>query len=540
MQQKARELPSGPSIAVRLCVSCLIFGIGSAHVAAQQSDGAPMGTDDARDEQAGARQASRLSDVPIPLALEGFPRRPKPLLELGPPFLGTGPIGDGARVPGGAVWQPSFVLFGTFQTSLGATDNGTVRTSRWANRLDVFGNLYFSQTERLVFGLRPFDETNAQGGRSFSGYTSFSPDPLDLSGGNNHFNLDSDTVSHLFFEGDFGELFPSLDDNDRRALDLGFSFGRQPISFQEGLLINDSIDAIGLTRNNLKLGRTVNYRITGLLAWNEINRNTESTHNLTRNAEAESARLIGIFNEIDWRASTVSLDVVYVAGGMFRGTGTAGEAVEIEAAAALYVGAGFVQRFGSVNTAFRVTGSMPAGDEMPAENPLGIGNSAAAGWLVFVETSWTPRGSHNLSYVNAFFAVDDYRAAALDPNVPGPLARAGILFAGSALGDPAAISSQASDAAGVALGHQWFFAGTRQQLVLEAGVRYSTFDCAGSTVCPPHTWAGGARYQLAFGRRGVLVLDGYVAYDRAQGVTAGSAETSSKRIGARVELVTKF
>ena len=251
---------------------------------------------------------SRLSDQVIPLA--SLPDRPKPLLELGSPFLGTGRIGHGFQLPGGAIWQPSFLLFGSLRTGVSLFDGGSTRTTQWANRLDLFGNLYLSGTERLVFGLRPLDESGAQGSRVFSGYTSFSPDPADLGGFNNGFGFDWDTVTHLFFEGDFGELFPDLDREDGSALDFGFSVGRQPIVFQEGLLINDFIDAVGITRNNLRPRGTANLRLTGLFGWNHINRNTPSADLLIRNLESDSAKLIGLLTETDWRFSTVAIDAI--------------------------------------------------------------------------------------------------------------------------------------------------------------------------------------------------------------------------------------
>jgi hypothetical protein len=161
--------------------------------------------------------------------------------------------------------------------------------------------------------------------------------------------------------------------------------------------------------------------------------------------------------------------------------------------------------------------------------------------LFFAETSWTTHGNHNFSYVNAFYARGTYRAAALDPNLQGPLARAGILFAGSSVGDAGAISSEASDAWGAAFGRQWFYSGTRRQLIAEAGLRFSTQECtAATTVCIPDTVAVGVRYQMALGRRVVFVVDGYVASDSKLSIAGIVATQSRSRIGGRVELVTKF
>ena len=481
---------------------------------------------------------SRITDEYIPLFIDGFPQRPKPLIELGQPFLGTGNIGSGFTIPGGAVWTPSFVAFGTFRTGLSVVDSDAsagVRTTQWANRLDFFGNLSLTGSERFVFGLRPLDQT-VEGRRLFSGYSASTPGDGDYV---DQLNFDWDTVSHLFFEGEFGELFPNLDDDDRRALDFGFSVGRQPISFQEGLLINDSIDAVGITRNNFKPGSAANLRFTGLYSWNEVNRNTPSASGAMRNLEAESAHLLGGFTEIDWRPMTVAIDVIYVRGGEFGSPSG-----RVLAGDGLYTGFSVVGRpgAGSFNTALRVVTSIPLGDETPEGNLFGITNPASRGTLVFAETSWTPHHTQNFFYANGFYAVDDYRAAALDPTVSGPLARAGILFEGAGLGEvPGALSPTAHDVAGGAFGHQRFFGrlGFRQQLLFEGGGRYSTEDCPSATsVCGAHQVAGGARYQIAVGRRGVIRVDGFAVRESLRGVAADG--DSVVTVGTRAELLVRF
>ena len=68
--------------------------------------------------------ASRFPDEPIPLKLEGFPQRPKPILELGAPFLGTGTLDPGFEMPGGAVWQPAFLVYGTYRSAIQTFDDG--------------------------------------------------------------------------------------------------------------------------------------------------------------------------------------------------------------------------------------------------------------------------------------------------------------------------------------------------------------------------------------------------------------------------------
>ena len=101
-------------------------------------------------------EVSRFSDVPTPLDPATFPARPAPVVEIGQnPFLGSGYIAPGFEIPTGAVWQPVFITYGDYRTALQTFDNGTTQTTEWVNRMDLFGNLYFTPTERILVGLRP-------------------------------------------------------------------------------------------------------------------------------------------------------------------------------------------------------------------------------------------------------------------------------------------------------------------------------------------------------------------------------------------------
>jgi hypothetical protein len=58
-------------------------------------------------------------------------------------------------------------------------------------------------------------------------------------------------------------------------------------------------------------------------------------------------------------------------------------------------------------------------------------------------------------------------------------------------------------------------------------------------LCDPHAIAGGARFQVAMGRRGVIVVDGFAARDWLRGIEA-FGDDSRVRVGGRAELVVKF
>jgi hypothetical protein len=427
---------------------------------------------------------SRITDQVITPNPASLPARPKPVVEIGDPFLGVGPLSKGFTLPTGAVWQPSFLVFGTYRSALQAIDRGGRTFSEWANRLDLFGNVYLTPTERIVVGLRPLDQ-----GPTFSGYY-FEPKTDDgWQDGTNS------SITTLFFEGDFGELFPRLDPKDSDVLDIGFSVGRQPISFQNGILINDSIDAVGITRNSLRLPGAPNMRMTALYGWNEVHR--------SNNLKSDSAKVYGLFTEADYPGTTISLDLAYVK--------------DEESKDAFFSAVSAIQRIHHINTALRLLNSHASQASAAADS----------GTLYLAEISWTPTHTDNLIYVNGFYADKLFSSAARGPGTGGPLGPVGILFASPGIGRyGSALSNEAHEAYGGSFGYQTFLGGlySRRQLIVELGGRKDTNGTRqGAT-------AIGARYQQALGRQVVFQLDGFAA----------SYEEQDNNYGLRSEVLLKF
>jgi len=459
----------------------------AARQAEEHADGQDPGPDSGHDSGHGA---SRLTDEHIPLQVESVPQRPKFLLELGNPYLGTGRIKPGFELPTGAVWQPSLILFGTLRTALQTFTDGPDERTEWANRLDLFGNLQLSGSERLVVGFRNLDRN----GR----FTSYVFEPELDEPFVDEFNAN---VQALYFEGDFGEIFPGLDPEDFGRADIGFSIGRQPLLFQEGMLINDSIDGFGITRNTLLPKNTSNFRMTFFVGLDNVDRNQLSD---------DSATLLAVLTSTDVRRSTVDVDLAWVDGDELSGD-------------LLALGVSAVQRLGKTNSSFRILGSFAGGQETPF---------ATDGVLLFSELSWTPAHGHDLAYVTTFVALDQYSPAASDPAVGGPLGRAGISFAAVGLGSYGApLSSTARDVAGGAVGYQKFLgADSRRQLIGEVGLRAGTGAGVGDAA------ALTLRYQAAYGRRMVLVLDAFGGTRQAVMPEASDATLW----GGRVEFQLKF
>ncbi len=426
------------------------------------------------------------------IGLQPIPDRPNLLIETNEKFLDIGFLDQGIVIPTGAVWRPSFWVFGTYRTGLNYFNNRTgTNATEWANRLDLFGQLNLSGTERVLVGLRSLDK-ELTASRLFTGYDFHDGQWLD--------GLNAD-IQTLFFEGDFGEIFPNLDPYDVHRYDVGFSVGRQPMSFQQGLLINeDMVDAVTVTRNTVNGGGILNMRITGVYVEGDINRNN--------NIRDPDSRMYGIFTETDLAVSTVNADVATVhSSNQQFGSMTA-------------FGLSAIQRLhgfhNTYNTSFQVLGSFPHEGETA---------TSGQGELLFSQISLTPHHSSDLVYFNSFLAIDEFTSPARGTLAGGPLGQVGLLYAASGLGQYGApLSNQATNAAGASLGYQLFYDKTRQQLIFEIGGRKNTKGINDGAI------AGAIRYQKAIGQHWIMLLDSFVSKQESRGVGSG----------ARIEFLAKF
>jgi len=425
----------------------------------------------------------RLTDVYLPPQVDTFPPRPRPILELGDGFLKPGNVQNPIRIPTGALWSPSLTVWGEFRTGVSAIDTDAAPgRSEWANRFDLFAEARVSPTERLVLGLRPFDKR----GR-FSGYDLDAGEWIDA------FNTD---VRTAFIEGDFGEIFPALDRSDKRALDYGFGIGRQPLFFQDGVMLNDIVDAITITRNSVRWNGVSNFRLTALAAFNDIDRGNTITD--------DDATLVGLLTATDFEHGLVEVDLLATFSDNPRG----GDAV--------YLGVGSTQRIGAMNSTFRANASLALDDPRPA---------ADDGILLTSVLSWVPHHTHDNFYVGTFLGIDNFTSASRGPATGGPLGNIGILFAATGLGTVGApIRAAGADVVGGAVGYQQLFNHGRSQMIYEVGVRAATDSREDNTI------AGGARYRRAMGQRAEWTLDAF----------AGNDEVIDTFYGGRIEFSWRF
>ncbi|MEZ5383955.1 MAG: hypothetical protein R3F13_00425 [Prosthecobacter sp.] len=383
------------------------------------------------------------------------------------PFLGRGSISPGFRIPTGAVWQPVTVIYGEARTAVQAFDNGLVNVNQWANRLDIFGNIYLTPTERINFGFRPLDRDNRFSGYRFGG-----------DGSENFMDHFNGNLRSLYFEGDFGELFPNLDPEDKNSLDYGFAVGRMPISYQDGLLVNDVLDGVGITRASLFLFGASAARLTAFYAWDQIHRGS--------NARDPDAKLYALSYAADYTASTYEVEVVYVDGGNASG----GDGV--------FAGIGQTRRFGKLNSTLRAAFSWALDQETAA---IGTGS------IFFHQLSRTMNYNDDIAYLDTFLSVDNFTSAARDPAAGGPLGATGILFEAVGLGGYGAAlgNTTSTGSVGFGLGYQHFFDEEKKsQLVAEIGARWHTQSPGRSG------YALGLRYQRALDQHTILRADGFI------------------------------
>ncbi|MDA7977395.1 MAG: hypothetical protein MPJ50_01340 [Pirellulales bacterium] len=425
----------------------------------------------------------------VAIGIQPIPQRPPLLFEWNEGFLANGPLAHGIQTHTGAIWRPALWVFGEYRSAVQYADlqRPGDPVAEWAHRWDLFTQLNLSGTERVLMQFRPFDEEEGSV-RRFSGYDFRNGDSFD--GSNFRFNT-------MFFEGDFGEVFPRLDPFDTRALDYGFAVGRMPLLAQQGLLINeDVIDAVTVTRNTLNAGSLLNLRMTAVYAWDNINRNSPFQD---INLDDGNSRMVALLTESDFAHSTVNFDATFV----FSNAAGTGDLAAF--------GWSSIQRHhlfhNTYNTSLHVLASYPtSGRTMFADQ----------GELLFAQTSWTPHGVEDLIYVNGFWAIDQFTSPARGTLAAGPLGQTGVLYSAPGIGAlDAPLGARTNNRAGGSVGYQFFYDHTRQQVIFEIGGHAETKG--------DNTGALGAviRWQRAFGQHYILLMDGFAAKRESENISPG-------------------
>ena len=439
--------------AVALVGGWVVFSIGPA-VADEESENATA-----------SESSSRYSDEVVGLKeQEDLPARPVPLIELGQDYVNEGPYEHEFELPTGMVVSPGLVVFGTANTGLEYTDNGTADPkTEWVTTLNLFANLTLSGTERILVGMTPLSRESGAKSRLKIGPTS------------GYENESRARLSTAFFEGELSEMFPGLDMDGRLPMDYEIAFGRQAVLSQGGILINDSMDSLALTRSTVPLPGTNFARIGGLIAVNGVHRKS--------NKDDINADLFALFSEVEFHHATAELDFVYIES-------------EEEKGDQFNIGGSWIKQYivfdHAVDTTTRIAQSYTPDQETA---------HASNGTLVYSSMAFAPKRTDNILYTNIFAALNSYAPAARQAG--GPLGIVGLLFSGNGL-HGAAINNGANDAYGGSVGYQMFFSGAlRSNLIIEGGGKVD------NTSGGVNRLGAQVRYSQALGRHLFFEVGGY-------------------------------
>ena len=406
-------------------------------------------------------------DDVLPPQVESFPERPPMIFEIGDKFFSNGDIHYGINPWSGTYWQPGLWGFGNYRIAhqyLTSESADSPSLNNVVNRFDFFLNLKLSGTERFFAAFRPLDKGGMTG--------------VDLTLDESEFvhNFEEKGEGELFkqwffpatwfFEGDIAELFQFLDYEDRLPRDVGFTIGRQPVFFQEGIVLNDILETFGVSFNGLHLPYASNFKVSLMAGKNHIDRDgTDET-------------IYGMFSEADFYKNMVNVDIAYVQENM--GNKTDG----------LVIGGSNVQQFGFWNTALRFGYSKALGDSSD------IGD----GMFFMGEFSRKHYPYKNIIYVNTYYKHEAFTPA----GGKGAFGRTGILFAPSGMTGhtPPMGAPLAPSEFGISSGYQLFMDGGRQSIISEISFRQAINEDLNKIGL-------GFKFMKAFGQRYVLNIDGY-------------------------------
>ena len=461
--------------------------------------------------------ASTLNEEPTKFFTIGdIPERPAMLIEWGENFLGEGNLQQGFELPTGAVWAPALWVFGTLRSAFQSVDTGigdSERVTDWANRFDFFANLQLTATEKFVLGIRPLDKNR---GGQFSGYR-FEGQVGDEDEG--FLDFTNANIRTLFGEGDFGSLLPNLDKQGTTWLDFGYTVGRQPLIFQDGILLNDTQDAVGIVRNNVRLPGVSNLRSSLLYSWDSVSRGA----NLINNEGEDEGDLdqFGFFNSWDTEFKTFNADFIY--------TLDSDNDSDEEDGDSIHAGFSIAERIGRYSLTWRANGSYALEEES---------DLVTNGVLLSTEFSWTPHRSDDTVWINPFVTIGNFTQAGRE-NVDGggPLAPIGILFASPNLGAfGSELDNKANDNAGAAIGYQAFWNDHRTNLGLEiAGFKDIGLE---DEFQQGFEWQVGVGFQAQqkVTEQSLVQLEGFYALQEGE----GDIEVDDDAYGGRLEFLYQF
>ncbi|MEM6330299.1 MAG: hypothetical protein AAF790_08625 [Planctomycetota bacterium] len=417
----------------------------------------------------------------------------RPLVELGLPFYGNGPI------PKSKTWcgptnlvQQKFYTYGDYRMGFAQNKNLNDEATVLAHRINLELDYWMTSTERVHAFIGPFQD----GGNFMRIEEGVFFDELALF---------SDNTDTLFFEGDLGQMLGGWE-RTVAPMDLPFTVGRVPLFLQKGVWLQVTAGgaAVTLPAKNSPWLDWSNFDVTLFALLDQV-----STDAL--NQAPHTGRLYGATTFVESRGGYLELGYAYVEdrGGQGRSYHN--------------LSASYTRRYlNRVSNSVRVI--VNAGQGGPR------GARTADGVLLLVENSLLTRNPYNVvPYVNFFAGFGSPQPASRAAAFGGVLFNTGILFQVDALTGFPTLDATGNNTFGAAVGVDLLAKNFDQQLILEAAVLQATGSAAGRNA-PGDQYGLGVRWQLPVSEAHLIRADVMHAFtENADGLS-----------GARVEFRWKF
>ncbi len=417
----------------------------------------------------------------------------RPWLELWRPFYAPGQFSQAIPFPSAVnPLTPSFLVYGDYRAGVGVHRNNGQHVRSLANRLNLDMDLRLTGTERFHAFMGPLDHNGRFTRLDFSDQLNFEAE------------LDGQ-VDTAFFEGDLGAILGGINNRDA-SFDLPFTFGLIPLTYQNGIWMEDAIAGLAFGfpwKHSLPLNWS-NFDATFFAGFNQVTSPAFANNN-------NDARMFGTAWFIDAYQGYIEADYAYIH-----------DVANLERS---YhnMGLGYTRRyFDRVSNSMRLI--INSGQNGPVED------RTADGLLLLSENSLiTSMPSTVVPYWNFFYGNGSPQSAARAVNSGGVLRNTGINFETDALTGYPTLSATGSNTYGMALGLNLLTSDFRRQMVFEFAAldRYgadTSFTPAGAQ------YALGTRFQQAITNWTLFRVD----------LMAGMLDDAPDIYGSRFEFRWKF
>ena len=423
-----------------------------------------------------------------------------PLLELGQPLYGEGPLNKSYNIIGSKnLVSPQFYIYGDWRTVVASNKNGATRLDQVVTRPSFELDLKLTGTERLHALVRPLEKNGKFTRHEFGG---------DNPKGS---QLETDlTPVTFFFEGDLGAITAGLKD-EYVKWDLPFTFGLIPLVFQNGIWLDDAFVGAAFTipSKNSKRFDISNMDVTFFAGADQVT--TAAIRNGAANDES-AAKIFGATTFIETQEGYIEAGYGYT-----QDTRPGNDFSYHNATVAL------TKRYGGI-----LSNSVRAIVNF-GQSPLSGEAKTADGFLLLAENSLiTSLPSTLIPYANFYLGKGRPQSLARAVAAGGILKNVGINFETDGLTGFPKLDDTGNNTYGGALGIEYLFELNRQIVVELATVQVTGNES--NRIAKGAQYALGARYQVPLDNAWIF---------RADAISAG-LEKASNINGIRFELRRKF